>query len=230
MALLSVTSLLLLLQSALFPLCGAVYFYMEEAPQAVPRCFLEEVAQDVLVVANYESPDYQLTLDPTAGHGVAGSPNQPQLTLIATVLDPKGIQIMYHELEASGKFAFTSQTGGQHQICIGIQQERWSQQKRKFRLSLSFDTGEHAVDYQIVAKQEHLSAIEVEIRKLNDKIRAIRAEQAYQKRREAAFRGTSDSTNQRVMWWSIIQTLFMVASGVFQIFNLKKFFKSKKLA
>jgi len=92
------------------------------------------------------------------------------------------------------------------------------------------DYGEAATDYTELAQHEHLSAIEVEIRKLNDKIRGIRSEQAYQREREEAFRNTSESTNARVMWWSILQTIVLLVSGVWQIQRLKAFFKLKKLA
>nr|XP_006632142.1 PREDICTED: transmembrane emp24 domain-containing protein 9 [Lepisosteus oculatus] len=43
------------------------------------------------------------------------------------------------------------------------------------------------------------------------------------------FRQTSESTNQRVLWWSIIQTLILVAIGFWQMRHLKSFFEAKKL-
>jgi hypothetical protein len=97
-------------------------------------------------------------------------------------------------------------------------------------MTLQLDIGENAQDYSEIAKTEHLSAIEVEVRKLNDKIRGIRAEQDYQRAREERFRDTSESTNARVMWWSICQTVVLLIAGVYQLVNLKGFFKSKKLA
>uniref|UniRef100_A0A8C2NRZ3 GOLD domain-containing protein n=1 Tax=Capra hircus TaxID=9925 RepID=A0A8C2NRZ3_CAPHI len=48
-------------------------------------------------------------------------------------------------------------------------------------------------------------------------------------RREEHFRQTSKSTNQRVLWWSILQTLILVATGTWQMQRLKSFFKAKKL-
>lgn len=65
---------------------------------------------------------------------------------------------------------------------------------------------------------------------MNDKIRSIRAEQDYQRMREERFRDTSESTNARVMWWSIIQTVVLLITGLYSLSNLKGFFKSKKLA
>jgi hypothetical protein len=47
--------------------------------------------------------------------------------------------------------------------------------------------------------------------------------------REEAFRNTSESTNARVMWWSILQTIVLLVSGVWQINRLKKFFRGLSL-
>ena len=48
--------------------------------------------------------------------------------------------------------------------------------------------------------------------------------------REENFRDTSESTNSRVLWWSIAQTVVLIVTAVYQLTNLKGFFKSKKLA
>jgi len=105
-----------------------------------------------------------------------------------------------------------------------------SSQGRSFRVELAVDYGEATTDYTEIAQHEHLSAIEVEIRKLNDKVRGVRAEQNYQKSREEEFRNTSESTNSRVMWYSIAETAVLLISGYWQINRLKSFFRQKKLA
>lgn len=47
--------------------------------------------------------------------------------------------------------------------------------------------------------------------------------------REERFRSVSESTNQRVLWWSIIQTIILVTTGFWQMRHLKSFFEAKKL-
>uniref|UniRef100_A0A8C5MIJ9 Transmembrane p24 trafficking protein 4 n=1 Tax=Leptobrachium leishanense TaxID=445787 RepID=A0A8C5MIJ9_9ANUR len=47
--------------------------------------------------------------------------------------------------------------------------------------------------------------------------------------REERFRLTSESTNQRVLWWSIAQTLILILTGIWQMRHLKSFFEAKKL-
>jgi len=47
--------------------------------------------------------------------------------------------------------------------------------------------------------------------------------------REDRFRTTSESTNQRVLWWAIAQTLLLVIVGFWQMRHLRSFFEAKKL-
>ncbi len=47
--------------------------------------------------------------------------------------------------------------------------------------------------------------------------------------REERFRMTSESTNQRVLWWSITQTIILIITGIWQMRHLKSFFEAKKL-
>ena len=47
--------------------------------------------------------------------------------------------------------------------------------------------------------------------------------------REATFRELSESTNVRVLWWSVGQALVLVLTAYWQLRHLKSFFEAKKL-
>jgi hypothetical protein len=132
-------------------------------------------------------------------------------------------------METNGKFAFTSTVGGEHNVCFQTNSSRWFGQPKKFRFDLRLDVGEMGIDYTEVAKREHLTELEVEVRRLNDKVKDILKEQGYQREREIAFRNTSESTNARVVWWSIIQMMVMAVSTFFTAFKLQDFLKVKKV-
>jgi len=132
-------------------------------------------------------------------------------------------------MKPEGRFAFTSQIGGEHKMCLQSNSSRWFATKKKIKFHLEIQTGEAAIDYEELAKQEHFNALDVSVRRLIDRLRDLRAEQNYQRNREATFRNTSESTNSRVVWWSVIQTLILVGTGMWQITHLKNFFKAKKL-
>jgi hypothetical protein len=96
------------------------------------------------------------------------------------------------------------------------------------KLELKLDVGEMAIDYDEVAKREHLTDLELEVRKLNDKVQDVINEQKYQREREGIFRNTSESSNARVMWWSIFQMLVLVVVGVWQVLYLQSYLQKKK--
>jgi len=161
---------------------------------------------------------------------MAGAGGAPRTVLKFEVLDPASKPVLAREADKEGTFGWTSVVGGEHTLCLTTDTSSYMGQQRLFRMELAIDYGEAATDWTELAQHEHLSAIEVEIRKLNDKVRSIGSEQAYQRGREEAFRNTSESTNSRVMWWSIGQTIVLLLSGFWQINRLKTFFKQKKLA
>jgi len=209
------------------------------------RCFLEEVPKDTLVLGRFKTEDTGGAATPPATPGIqfAGrphlppqvpNPNQAQgqsgLGIKVIASDPSGSHVLQRVMGSEGRFAFTSQAAGEHKMCFQTNTTTgWFGQKRKLKFHLDIETGESATDYEDIAKQEHLNALEVEVRKLNDRIKDIRAEQNYQRTREAVFRDTSESTNSRVVWWSVIQTCILVGAGLWQIRHLKNFFKTKKL-
>ena len=67
------------------------------------------------------------------------------------------------------------------------------------------------------------------MRRLNDKIRTIRQEQLFQRQQEEDFRDLSETINEKVMWWSLLQAGVIVGSAIFQVWHLRGFFKTKKV-
>lgn len=189
---------------------AALHFMVKEG---ATRCFIEEVPSDVMVLAHYKNPDAS-----GAGDGQA---------IVVTIKDPTGEVILTQTATDEGRIAFTSHMGGEHLVCLGTV-GAWG--SREFRFELEIEEGDRATDYEELAKMEHLSAIEVEVRKLTDKVNLIRSEQSYQRQREADFRDTTESTNSRVLWFSLLQTIVLCVAGVVQVLKLKRFFKLKKLA
>ncbi|KAM7230009.1 hypothetical protein CapIbe_018726 [Capra ibex] len=101
--------------------------------------------------------------------------------------------------------------------------------RHMLRVHLDIQVGEHANDYAEIAAKDTLSELQLRVRQLVEQVEQIQKEQNYQRWREERFRQTSESTNQRVLWWSILQTLILVAIGVWQMRHLKSFFEAKKL-
>lgn len=102
------------------------------------------------------------------------------------------------------------------------------------------------MDYAQIAAKEKLDELQLRVRQLLDQIEQITKEQAYQRvscisnvltdkckflfqAREERFRQVSDSTNARVLWWSLGQAIILILMGIWQMRHLKSFFEAKKL-
>jgi len=190
--------------------------------QGVKRCFLEEVPAHTVVVGVYQNPE----LDTDGTLDKYGKP----IGISITVLKESSKVILQENADVDGRFAFTSEEEGVFEICMEVNRTTgWFGEPKKFKFHLDIQVGESSIDYTALAKKEHLSDVEVRVRKLADRITSITNEMHYQRKREEEFRNTSESTNSRVMWWSIFQTSIMLFSTLWQIRHLKTFFEEKKL-
>lgn len=97
-------------------------------------------------------------------------------------------------------------------------------------MDLKLDVGEGGLDYAEVAKKEHLSELELEIRKLNDKVKDVLAEQAYQRTRELEFRKTSEAIHSKQQYWSLFQIAVMCGACYIQVTTLQNYFRSQTLS
>lgn len=77
----------------------------------------------------------------------------------------------------------------------------------------------HGVMY--VADDENMAPIEKEIRNLAQGLQAVKDEQEYIVVRERVHRNTAESTNERVMWWSVCQSLVLFLVCGWQVYYLK---------
>lgn len=72
-----------------------------------------------------------------------------------------------------------------------------------------------------IADDENMAPLEKEIRNLAQGLQAVKDEQEYIVVRERVHRNTAESTNDRVKWWSIGQTIMLFAVCAWQVWYLK---------
>uniref|UniRef100_A0A8C0BM05 Transmembrane p24 trafficking protein 4 n=1 Tax=Buteo japonicus TaxID=224669 RepID=A0A8C0BM05_9AVES len=138
--------------------------------------------------------------------------------------------VLSRQYGSEGRFTFTSHTPGEHQICLHSNSTRMALfAGGKLRVHLDIQVGEHTNNYPEIAAKDKLTELQLRARQLLDQVEQIQKEQNYQRYREERFRMTSESTNQRVLWWSIAQTIILILTGIWQMRHLKSFFEAKKL-
>ncbi|XP_057604012.1 transmembrane emp24 domain-containing protein 9-like [Hippopotamus amphibius kiboko] len=157
-------------------------------------------------------------------------PSPQWINLFVFVKDPENKNLLARQYGPQGSFTFTSQSPGEHQICLHLQSVRFALfYDGKLAIHLDMQLGEHTNDYTELAANDKLTLLHLRIQQLVEQVQKIQKEQEYQRWREERFRQTSESTNQRVLWWSILQTFILVVTGIWQMQHLKSFFKAKKL-
>ncbi|XP_013772383.1 transmembrane emp24 domain-containing protein eca-like [Limulus polyphemus] len=212
------TTIFLVSMSCLLYIVDGLYFHITETER---KCFIEEIPDETMVVGNYKCQFY----DPKTGGFM---PSSPGIGMHVEVRDPDDKVMLSKVYSTEGHFTFTSHIPGEHVICLYSNTTKWFSGSQ-LRVHLDIQVGEHAVDYGNVAQKEKLTELQLRVRQLLDQAEQITKEQNYQRYREERFRGTSESTNQRVLWWSITQTFILLVMGFWQMKHLKSFFEAKKL-
>ncbi|NXQ50154.1 TMED4 protein, partial [Catharus fuscescens] len=175
-------------------------------------------------------------------------PSTPGLGMHVEVKDPDGKVVLSRQYGSEGRFTFTSHTPGEHQICLHSNSTRmalFAGGKLVMHLGLLGTAGDRA----------GTAGTELEARAGTARDRGGQSWDSWGQSwdswgqagdragdscfpplthpapqyREERFRMTSESTNQRVLWWSIAQTIILILTGIWQMRHLKSFFEAKKL-
>uniref|UniRef100_A0A8B9NBP5 Transmembrane p24 trafficking protein 4 n=1 Tax=Accipiter nisus TaxID=211598 RepID=A0A8B9NBP5_9AVES len=183
-----------------------LYFHIGETEK---RCFIEEIPDETMVIGNYRTQLWDKQSE-------SFLPSTPGLGMHVEVKDPDGKVVLSRQYGSEGRFTFTSHTPGEHQICLHSNSTRMALfAGGKLRVHLDIQVGEHTNNYPEIAAKDKLTELQLRARQLLDQYR------------EERFRMTSESTNQRVLWWSIAQTIILILTGIWQMRHLKSFFEAK---
>ncbi|KAI2652260.1 Transmembrane emp24 domain-containing protein 10 [Labeo rohita] len=138
---------------------------------------------------------------------------QPNTKTNLKITDSSGHILYVKEDATKGKFAFTTEDYDMFEVCF----------ESKSPMGIG------RVPDQQIAKVEKLKPLEVELRRLEDLSESIVNDFAYMKKREEEMRDTNESTNTRVLYFSIFSMCCLIGLATWQVFYLRRFFKAKKL-
>lgn len=199
---------LAVLVAALLGQARAISFILEPD---VKQCVQEEVHKDVLVVGEYKVSEVQ-----------------GQSTEIL-VSDTKGQTLFHKEAIDKGKFAFTTEDYELFEVCFTTTLTSQLGRGIKREATLHLKHGVEAKNYDDVGKAEKLKPMELELRRLEDLAESIVNDFAYMRAREEEMRDTNESTNTRVLYFSVFSMCCLLFLAAWQIFYLRRFFQAKKL-
>ena len=212
-----------LLAAALAVPTQALHFFIEGAVQ---KCFFEELPKDTLVVGHYDAKVWD-----DATHTYISKPDVGVFITVEETFD-NNHRVVAQRGKNSGKFTFSAADSGEHRLCVTPQNVdsggSWFGGVHgtvKFTLDLAI--GETS---KIESTDKgKIDDIVQKVMDLNSRLQDIRREQVFQREREAEFRDQSESTNARVVRWTLIQLAVLGVTCAWQLSHLRAFFIKQKL-
>ena len=80
-----------------------------------------------------------------------------------------------------------------------------------------------------MAGEEDLATLEMRLSNINRKAEEIVKFQEYNSKRAGQYQSKQESVNSKVIWFTIGQAVLVLLVGVWQIWNLRKFFVRKHI-
>ncbi|CAA6659420.1 unnamed protein product [Spirodela intermedia] len=190
---------------------GATALWMELPPQGT-KCVSEEIQAHAVVIGQYDV------------HFEEHTTEYP--TISAKISTPYGKMLHESKNVTEDHFGFTTTEAGNYLGCFWVES---NPHNIKVSVNIDWRTGIAAKDWESVAKQEKIEGVELELRKLEFAVDAIRENMEYLKSKEEDMRETSERTNARVAWLSIMSIAVCISTSVVQLWRLKTYFRKKKL-
>ncbi|KAI0065609.1 hypothetical protein BV25DRAFT_1851095, partial [Artomyces pyxidatus] len=210
----SLLCLLLLCATA----ANALHFYLDANEK---RCFIEELPTDTVVEGHYRALEWN---EESQTYGI----NEELGILVEVTEMETDHPVVSTRGPPDGRFTFTSHEAGDHAVCLSTNySSTWFGPTAHIRLYLDVVVGSLKPDAE--HDRSHISEIASKIRELNIKLEEVRREQQYQREREADFRDLSEETNSRAVWYSVAQIVVLLATCVWQLRHLKRFFEDRKM-
>jgi len=150
------------------------------------------------------------------------------LDIDVEIKSPDGRVVYTAQRQTEGKYNFGATTAGLYSFCFSNKMSTLTPKVVSFMLNLLKESDKERKDDN-VATQEHITPLETAILQLSAELSAVQSEQSYMKMRERAHRNTNESTNSRVVWWSIFEVVMLLAMSAWQIYYLRRFFEVKRI-
>ncbi|KAI9829361.1 MAG: emp24p/erv25p- protein [Phylliscum demangeonii] len=206
------------------PAVQCLHFYMDGNS---PRCFYEELPKNTHVVGQYKGEEHNTNSQKYETH------DGLNLFISVDEVFNNNHRVVSQRGSAQGRFMFTAVEAGEHKICFTpstTSAAGWlsgGAGTAGVKLTLDLAIGDtSAIESTDKGKIQDIAS---KVRDLNERLQSIRREQVFQREREAEFRDQSESTNARVVRWTLVQLAVLGVTCAWQLSHLRAFFIKQKL-
>ncbi|XP_057809635.1 transmembrane emp24 domain-containing protein p24delta3-like [Salvia miltiorrhiza] len=199
--------------AAALPAARGVWLKM---PSSGRKCVYEELQSNVVVIGDYYS---------FYGDGDANYTTHPTLTV--KVSSPFGNKLYEKEGARHGQFALTTNEPGNYKACFVV--DSGDQSGKPVTVGLEWRTGIATKDWDSVAKKEKIEGLDLEMKKLQDYVQAIKDKMIQLMSKELKMRSVITRTNTRVAQYSQASLGVCILVSALQLWYLRRYFHHKKL-
>ncbi|CAG9859007.1 unnamed protein product [Phyllotreta striolata] len=177
-----------------------------ELPDSAKECFYEEIQKNTSCVLEFQV--------------VTGG----QYDVDVSLEDPKG-NVLYKQVRMQfDSHSFVAQTYGIYKVCFSNEFSTFSHKL----VYMDFQVGDEQPLPGIGEHATVLTQMESSAQEIHKSLSTILDYQTHHRLREAQGRKRAEELNERVLWWSIMETLAVITCAFAQVFVLKNFFTDKK--
>ncbi|KAF9805790.1 hypothetical protein SFRURICE_009422 [Spodoptera frugiperda] len=148
------------------------------------------------------------------------------LDIDVTITGPDGAVIYKGERESSGMYTFSAPTSGRYTYCFSNKMSTMTPKVVMFNLEIGV-----APQGQPAGKEEDVNHNKLEdmIKELATTLKTVKHEQEYMQVRDRIHRAINESTNSRVVMWSIFEASVLLVMTLGQVYYLKRFFEVQRV-
>lgn len=148
------------------------------------------------------------------------------LDIDVTITGPAGDVIYRGERESSGMYTFSAPTAGKYTYCFSNKMSTMTPKVVMFNLEIGA-----APQSQTGEKDEEVNHNKLEdmIKELATTLKTVKHEQEYMQVRDRIHRSINESTNSRVVMWSIFEASVLLVMTLGQVYYLKRFFEVQRV-
>eukprot|EP00825_Cyclidium_porcatum_P021270 TRINITY_DN23776_c0_g1_i1.p1 TRINITY_DN23776_c0_g1~~TRINITY_DN23776_c0_g1_i1.p1 ORF type:complete len:218 (-),score=47.32 TRINITY_DN23776_c0_g1_i1:239-892(-) len=199
-----------------------LHFYLTEG-QA--KCFQDDIPANTQVIIYWHMIDgLPGILSNSTTEGVKLQIKNPEQKILKEVLTTKG----QDEQSSKGKYSFATPIGGEYKFCVQTTTSHWLKENAKIRYGLRLQVGE-IYDTQNAVTNKELLELQKKMQLAQSKANDFIKYQDMQRKEEDELSSANLSINERVVIFTVLQTIIILASGIFQIISLRKYFIQKRL-
>jgi len=138
---------------------------------------------------------------------------------VEVVLQNSKKEVVWSRIQiAADKIETDTPVAGKHDLCFRSTMNH----DQQFAFNLHYDN-----KGKKVVTKSHTDKLQDLISQLEEKVKMIADQQAYAISREDVHRKTAESTNVRIIWWTLAEVGCLISLSIFQVYYLKSFFEVK---